>query len=88
MTIRNRSETKPLWWAFTLIELLVTIAIIGILTALLLPSLSRAKGAAQGTKCRSNLRQLHLGWQLYADDHGGQLPCNADGQDGMGVFTN
>lgn len=74
--------------AFTLIELLVTIAIIGILTSLLLPSLNRGKAAAQGVQCRNNVRQLLQAWHMYCDDNNGQLPCNADGQDGMGVFTN
>jgi prepilin-type N-terminal cleavage/methylation domain-containing protein/prepilin-type processing-associated H-X9-DG protein len=55
--------------AFTLIELLVVIAIIAILAALLLPSLKGAKDQSMGIKCMSNMRQMVLGWRMYAQEN-------------------
>jgi prepilin-type N-terminal cleavage/methylation domain-containing protein/prepilin-type processing-associated H-X9-DG protein len=62
--------------AFTLIELLVTIAIIGILAALLLPVLSIAKQHGLTTQCRNNLKQLQTGWELYQADDNDTMPPN------------
>jgi type II secretory pathway pseudopilin PulG len=56
--------------AFTLIELLVFIAVISILTALLLPALSRAREMGQATVCKNNLRQILFGVHLYLPDFG------------------
>jgi prepilin-type N-terminal cleavage/methylation domain-containing protein len=65
---------------FTLLELLVVIAIIGILAALLLPTLSRSKQKAQGVFCVSNGRQLLLALHLYTADYQDWLPPNPDYQ--------
>ena len=59
---------------FTLIELLVVIAIIAILAAILFPVFISAKERANMSRCLENLKQIHRGLVIYADDFGGYYP--------------
>lgn len=59
--------------AFTLVELLVVVAVIGLLVSILLPSLAAARESARAAVCASNLRQIAIGWTIYADQNNGAI---------------
>jgi prepilin-type N-terminal cleavage/methylation domain-containing protein/prepilin-type processing-associated H-X9-DG protein len=76
-------RTQHVRGAFTLVELLVVIGIIALLISLLLPSLNKAKKAANRTVCMSNFKQMFLAMQMYSSENRGWIfPVGDD--DGSG----
>jgi len=65
---------RPGMSAFTLIELLVVISIISLLVSILLPALGKARAAAQGVQCLSNIRGIGLAYNMYTDMAKGYFP--------------
>jgi prepilin-type N-terminal cleavage/methylation domain-containing protein/prepilin-type processing-associated H-X9-DG protein len=73
---KSRSAAFPArQFGFTLVELLVVIGIIAMLIGLLLPALRRARQAAEGAACLSNLRQLSMAVFSFSTDHLGRMPA-------------
>lgn len=68
-------------FAFTLVELLTVIGIIAVLAAIIFPVFATARGKARQAACSSNLRQIGMATQMYAQDYDGQFPWAIDASD-------
>jgi type II secretory pathway pseudopilin PulG len=76
--LHRRKDERSRSFGFTTLELAVVIALMGILTALLLPALSSAKEKTRRAVCKSNMRQLFQVCYLYAEDNADILPSALD----------
>ncbi|MBU0476966.1 DUF1559 domain-containing protein [bacterium] len=74
-------KIRKIWGTngFTLLELLVVIGVITLLASMLLPALMKAREMARRIKCVSNLKQIGLAFQIYADDYDGHPPVSSSG---------
>lgn len=75
-SVPNRTEGQVAKAAFTLIELAVVIAVLAFLLLLLTPTLARTRVNDHAFRCQNNLRQLALGWRMYAEDTGDRVINN------------
>lgn len=80
-------RSLPVRGGFTLVELLVTVAIIGLLVALLLPAVQAARAAARRTQCANHLKQLGLAVQLFAEANDGAFPRTHVSDDESWIVT-
>lgn len=74
MMLPEKKQCKSELSGFTLIELLVVVAIITILIAILMPSLSQARNSAKNVTCMSNQKQLGIAYSMYLEENAGTFP--------------
>src|SRR5262245_29539986 len=72
---------------FTLTEILIVVAVITILVGLIIPAVSKAKGAALRTRCAGNLRQIGQALVLYAADNDNQVPPGPNPMSDHGISS-
>lgn len=71
-----RSSQRIAHRGFSLIDVLVSISVIALLIAIMLPSISSVRESARRVICSSDMRQIGLGMNLYAEDNNGVLPTS------------
>lgn len=82
---RTARSSRPASFGFTLIELLTVIALIGVLAAILIPVVGKARELSAGAVALSDLRQLQTGVRLHANDHRGFAPAGFERREGGGT---
>jgi prepilin-type N-terminal cleavage/methylation domain-containing protein len=70
LNVRSVTGGRGHCTAFTLVELLVVIGVIAVLVAMLLPALNKARFSAMDIACKSNMRQIGMGLQMYQNKYG------------------
>jgi prepilin-type N-terminal cleavage/methylation domain-containing protein/prepilin-type processing-associated H-X9-DG protein len=75
----HEDAERPSQGGFTLIELLVVMSIIALLATLLVPAMASSATDSAAAKCMSNLRQIAVAWQMYADENLGVFAYNEEG---------
>lgn len=78
----NPAQTSRRNGAFTLVEMLCVIAIIAVLFALLMPAIAKSKDRAKRIGCIGDLREVGVGFHLFAQDHRGKFPTFVSTNDG------
>jgi prepilin-type N-terminal cleavage/methylation domain-containing protein/prepilin-type processing-associated H-X9-DG protein len=85
--MRHSKNSRATYRGFTLIELLTVIAIIGILAAIIIPTVSKVRDTARKSECVSKLRQWGSAVRLMANDRKGVVPLwNGLGSD-QGIYS-
>ncbi len=77
--LENRAACARTRTAFTIIELVAVLGMIALMAVILSPVLARSYQSGNAARCLNNLRQLSMGWKMYADDCRGRFAPNLDG---------